>query len=229
MAVLKSATFIPPSFKSAPLIGLTGGIGSGKSTVASLLSELGCVIVDADAISRSTTSAGGRAMAAIAAVFGASFVGADGALDRIKMRELVFSEPAAKAKLEAIVHPLIRQLMQEKIATARTTSADSGCLAIVLDLPLLAEKTAFNGWRSQLDAVWVVDCSEKTQVTRVMARSGMTEAQVRTVMTNQASRSERRRIADVVITNDGGTLGDLKAAIIVASHFCDGLCTFNLL
>jgi dephospho-CoA kinase len=173
--------------------------------------DMGCTIVDADAISRSTTAAGGRAMAAIAAVFGASFVGADGALDRIQMRDLVFSDPAAKAKLESIVHPLIRQLMQEKIALAREKSTDSGCPAVVLDLPLLAEKTAFNGWISQLDAI----C--------------MTEAQVRTVMANQASRSERRRIADVVITNDGGTLGDLKAAIIAASHFCDGLCTFNLL
>jgi dephospho-CoA kinase len=229
VAVLKSLPLKPTSLKPLPLIGLTGGIGSGKSTVASILNDLGCEIVDADAISRSTTAAGGRAIAAIAFVFGASFVGADGALDRIKMRDLVFSDPAAKAKLESIVHPLIRQLMQEKIAAATKASATSGCLAIVLDLPLLAEKTAFNGWRSQLDAIWVVDCSEKTQVTRVMTRSGMTEAQVGAVILNQASRAERRRIADVVITNDSGTLSELKAAIIAASHFCDGLCTFKLL
>jgi dephospho-CoA kinase len=234
VAVLKSALLKQNnlqvfSCKHPPLIGLTGGIGSGKSAVASILNELGCIIVDADAISRSTTAAGGCAMVTIASVFGASLVGADGALDRIKMRDLVFSDPAAKTKLEAIVHPLIRQTMQAQIDIARQSAVDSGSRAIVLDLPLLAEKTTFNGWRSQLDAIWVVDCSETTQVTRVMARSGMTEAQVRAVMDNQASRADRRRIADVVITNDGCTLSELKAVIITASHFCDDIRTFNLL
>ncbi len=223
MAVLESS-----ASNVLPLIGLTGGIGSGKSTVASILKDLGCAIVDADAISRSTTASGGCAMAAIAAEFGTSFVGADGALDRIKMRDLVFADPAAKSKLEAIVHPFIRQAMQAKIAEVRKMPAESGCPAIVLDLPLLAEKTAFNGWRDQLDAVWVIDCSEEVQVARVAARSGMTRTQVQAVIANQAIRAERRRIADVVITNEGMALSDLKAAIITALSLGDSIRTVNL-
>ncbi len=210
MAILST-----PSF----LMGLTGGIGSGKSTVAGIFRELGAAIVDADAVSRKTTATGGRAIAAIETLFGNDYIGADGAMDRAKMRDLVFVDPEAKKKLEAILHPLIRQEMLDEIAQARRMSLQNACKTIVLDLPLLAEKTSFNGWRTQLDAVWVVDCTEATQIARVMNRSGMTESQVRAVMANQATRAQRCRIADVVITNDGCTISELKAAIIAASHF----------
>ncbi len=192
------------------LLGLTGGIGSGKSTVAHMLRELGATIVDADSISRATTAAGGSAMAAIRTVFGEDFVDATGALDRTKMRELVFADATAKQKLENITHPLIKQAMQDQIATATTPW-------VVLDLPLLAERTSFDGWRPLLDAVWVVDCLESTQITRVMARNQMPESQVRAVIENQASRQARLAIADVVITNEGLALVALK--LEVASAF----------
>jgi dephospho-CoA kinase len=205
---------------SQPLrIGLTGGIGSGKSTVARILQELGCAVVDADAISRATTGVGGRAIADIALAFGPELIDSNGALDRIKMRELVFADPSAKGRLEAIIHPLVHQTMQAHIAAASAQRVPHAYPAIVLDLPLLAEKTGFNGWRSRLDQVWVVDCSEKRQVDRVMARNGLTEVQIRAVMDNQATRAQRRQIADVVITNEDVTLQGLKAAIMTASHF----------
>jgi dephospho-CoA kinase len=192
------------------LLGLTGGIGSGKSTVAHMLRELGATIVDADAISRATTAAGGSAMAAIRTVFGEDFVDSAGALNRTKMRDLVFVDATAKQKLENITHPLIKQAMQDQIATATTPW-------VVLDLPLLAERTSFDGWRPLLDAVWVVDCLESTQITRVMARNQMLESQVRAVIENQASRQARLAIADVVITNEGLALAALK--LEVASAF----------
>ncbi len=188
------------------LFGLTGGIGSGKSTVATMLSDLGATVVDADAISRSTTAAGGGAMTAIRTAFGNAFIDSTGALDRAKMRELVFSDNRAKHKLEAITHPLIQRLMQEQIAAAITPW-------VVLDLPLLAERTGFAGWKPLLDVVCVVDCEEATQIKRVMARSQMTEPAVRAVIANQASRQARLAIADVVITNDALTLDALKLAV----------------
>ena len=188
------------------LIGLTGGIGSGKSTVAAMLQKHGATIVDADAISRATTAAGGAAIDAIRSVFGADFVDSTGALDRAKMRELVFSDPSAKHKLEAIVHPLIKSIMQQQIAEAKTE-------IVVLDLPLLAENTGFNGWRTVLDRVCVVDCLPQTQIDRVMARSGMTREQVQAVMANQASRAARLAIADVVICNENLSLEALEALV----------------
>jgi len=188
-------------------IGLTGGIGSGKSTVAGFLAELGATVVDADAISRASTAAGGVAMDAIEREFGVEFVDVSGALDRIKMRDLVFVDRSAKARLEAIVHPLIKVQMEQEIAQANTDF-------VVLDLPLLAESTSFHGWRAKLDAVWVVDCAEQTQVMRVMARNAMTESQVRAVIQNQASRQSRCAIADVVITNENIDLPALKTVII---------------
>jgi len=191
------------------LIGLTGGIGSGKSTVAHMLHELGATIVDADAISRATTAAGGSAIASIREVFGNDFVDSTGALDRTKMRELVFTDERAKQKLEAITHPLIRQTMQDQISAAKTPW-------VVLDLPLLAERTSFEGWKPLLDAVWVVDCAERTQIARVMARNQMLESQVLAVISHQASRQERLAIADVVITNEGLTLPALKLKVTSA-------------
>jgi len=185
------------------LIGLTGGMGSGKSTVAHMLHELGATIVDADAISRATTAAGGSAMTAIRSVFGNDFVDSTGALDRTKMRELVFADDRAKQKLESITHPLIKQAMQDQILAAKTP-------LVVLDLPLLAERTSFSGWKPLLDAVVVVDCLESTQVARVMARNQMLESQVRAVIKSQASRQSRLAMADVVIHNEDMTLATLK-------------------
>lgn len=187
------------------LLGLTGGIGSGKSTAAAMLQSLGATLVDADAISRSTTASGGRAMEDIRKVFGDAFVGSTGALDRLKMRELVFTDTLAKKKLENITHPLIKTIMQEQIAAATTDW-------VVLDLPLLAERTSFAGWKPLLDLVCVVDCDERTQIERVMARSQMSESAVRAVMANQASRGARLAIADVVIANETLGLDALKAA-----------------
>jgi dephospho-CoA kinase len=198
----------------ATLIGLTGGIGSGKSTAASILQGLGATIVDADAISRSTTATGGSAIPAIADIFGTDFVDSAGALDRAQMRELVFADSTAKAKLEAILHPLIQGEMTRQIAAA-------GSALVVLDLPLLAERTGFSGWKPQLNAVWVVDCCEATQIERVLARSTkqgqtMTVEQVQAVMRNQATRQERLAIADVVITNENIGLNQLTEVIISA-------------
>ncbi|MEY4294361.1 MAG: dephospho-CoA kinase [Pseudomonadota bacterium] len=193
----------------ATLIGLTGGIGSGKSTVAGILQGFGATVVDADAISRGTTAAGGAAMAAIRESFGADFVDSSGALDRAKMRDCVFSDTSAKQKLEAIVHPLIKQEMQRQIAAATSK-------LVVLDLPLLAENTGFNGWRAKLDMVCVVDCSPETQIQRVMKRSNMTAEQVLAVMANQATRQARLAIADVVITNEDLTLDALKLTVKAA-------------
>jgi dephospho-CoA kinase len=133
-------------------------------------------------------------------------------MDRAKMRELVFADASAKAKLEAIVHPLIQQGMQDQINSA----THAGRALIVLDLPLLAERTGFAGWRPKLDAVWVVDCPEEVQIARVKARSGMTEAQIRAVMQNQSSRQGRLAIADVVITNDSMGLNVLRSVVVAA-------------
>lgn len=177
-------------------VGLTGGIGSGKSTVAGMLAECGAAIIDADAISRQTTAPGGAAVALITQTFGADFVTADGALDRDHMRALVFSDPDAKRRLEAIIHPLVGAETARQAAQAQ----QAGRACIVFDVPLLVES---GRWRRQLDQVLVVDCSEETQISRVMARSGWTRQMVEQVMSGQASRMQRLAAADVCIDNDG--------------------------
>jgi dephospho-CoA kinase len=174
-------------------IGLTGGIGSGKSTVAQLLVARGCVLVDTDAIARDLTAPGGAAMPAIEEHFGSRVVGADGGLDRGAMRERVFADPAAKRALEAILHPLIADEAERRAAAA-------GDACVVFDVPLLAES---QHWRDRVERVLVVDCSEATQVARVMQRSGWNEDGVRRVIAAQATRDERRRCADALIVNDG--------------------------
>jgi dephospho-CoA kinase len=179
---------------SALRIGLTGGIGSGKSTVASLLAQHGAVIVDTDRIARELTLPGGAAVPAIATEFGSASIGADGGLDRARMRALVFADAREKRRLEAILHPLIG------IETERQTRAAAGAPAVVFDVPLLVES---GHWRARVDKVLVVDCSEATQVERVVARSGWTEGAVRAVISQQASRERRRACADAVIHNDG--------------------------
>ena len=174
-------------------IGLTGGIGSGKSTVAQRLVALGGVLVDTDAIARSLTLAGGAALPELQRVFGPEVVGSDGALDRDRMRSLVFSNAGAKTQLEAILHPLIG-------LEARRRADAAGDSVVVYDVPLLVESSH---WRRRVDRVLVVDCPEALQVARVMQRSGWSEAAVRAVIAQQASRARRRAAADAVIHNEG--------------------------
>lgn len=188
------------------LLGLTGGIGSGKTTVARRLAELGAVVIDADAIARSVTAPGGAAMPAIRTQFGDEFVTPDGALDRDRMRQRVFSDSQAKAQLEAIVHPLVGE------ETARQTRA---ALAkhppvIVFDVPLLVESAH---WRGRVDRVLVVDCSPATQIQRVVARNALEPAAVERIMSAQATREQRRAVADWVLLNEGLSLEQLYAQI----------------
>jgi dephospho-CoA kinase len=184
-------------------IGLTGGIGSGKSTVARRLVELGAVLVDTDAIARALTAPGGAALPTIAQDFGPQAIGADGAMDRDWMRARAFADPAVKARLEAILHPLIG-------TTARAQAAAAGGRTVVFDVPLLAES---GHWRARVDRVLVIDCGEQTQVQRVMARNSWPEEAVRRVIAQQATREQRRAIADAVILNDGISLVQLQAEV----------------
>ncbi|MEY2621086.1 MAG: Dephospho-CoA kinase [Pseudomonadota bacterium] len=187
-------------------IGLTGGIGSGKSTVAGMLSERGAAIIDADAISRATTAAGGAAMAAVRAQFGQAFITPEGALNRERMRDRVFQDPQARQQLEAIVHPLVAQ------ETARQAQAaiDAGHRCLVFDVPLLAESSH---WRGRVDRVLVVDCSAQTQISRVMARNGLKAEEVARIIAAQTSREKRLAIADWVIVNDGLSLDELRRQV----------------
>lgn len=195
-------------------IGLTGGIGSGKSTVASMLAALGAAVIDADAISRSVTAAGGRAIEPIRAQFGDAVIGADGAMDRQAMRAQVFSDPAARQRLEAIIHPLVATITQEQTQAALARRA--GCL--VFDVPLLVESG--KRWRQQVDRVWVVDCEPATQRERVMARSGLAAEEVDRIMAQQATRAQRLACADLVVFNQGLGLTALNAQVKqMARHF----------
>lgn len=195
-------------------IGLTGGIGSGKSTVAGMLAELGAVVIDADAISRSLTATGGRAIQAIRAQFGPEMVGADGAMDRQAMRARVFSDPSARQQLEAIIHPLVGQITREQAEAA--VAAGARCL--VHDVPLLVEGGA--RWRASLDRVLVVDCEAQTQRQRVITRSGLAAQEVDRIIAQQASRAQRLACADVVLFNQGLSLDALRVEVRqVAQHF----------
>jgi dephospho-CoA kinase len=187
-------------------LGLTGGIGSGKSTVAALFAECGASIIDADAISRQSTASGGSAITAIERAFGAVMLASDGSLDRDAMRALIFSHPEAKAQLESIIHPLVGQT----IAAQQLAAVQAGHRLVVLDIPLLVESSH---WRPKLDAVVVVDCAVETQIQRVMQRSQWTRAQVEQVIAAQASRQQRLAAADAVICNDGIDLATLKLQV----------------
>ena len=188
-------------------IGLTGGIGSGKSTVASMLARLGAAVIDADAISRSVTAKGGRAIAPIAEQFGAAMIGADGAMDRQAMRERVFSDPAARQQLEAIIHPLVGTITREQTEAAIA----QGASCLVFDVPLLVESG--QRWRRQVDRVWVVDCDTATQRERVIARSGLAAEEIDRIIAQQASRAQRLACADGVVFNQGLSLHALQAQV----------------
>jgi len=193
-------------------IGLTGGIGSGKSTVAALLAAHGASVIDTDAISRRLTAPGGAALPAVATAFGGEFIDASGALDRPRMRALAFADPQARLRLEAILHPLIGA------ETQRQAQAAAACVT-VFDVPLLVES---GHWRERVDKVLVVDCRETTQIERVVARSGWTRAAVQAVVAQQASRAQRRACADAVIYNDGIDGAELAVQVqALWKHWCD--------
>lgn len=174
-------------------VGLTGGIGSGKTTVANILQARGAAVIDTDQIAHQLTAPGGAAIPQIHTQFGAAFLTPEGAMDRAKVREYVFAEPAAKARLESILHPLIR------IETERAAEESRG-LYLVFVVPLLVESGA---WKGRVSRVLVVDCPEEVQVARVMSRSALTETQVRAIMAAQVPRQVRLAAADDVIVNDG--------------------------
>lgn len=174
-------------------VALTGGIGSGKSTVAEQFASLGVFVSDADAISHQLTGPDGEAIAAIAAAFGAEMIDATGALDRRRMRQQVFTDPAARRRLEGILHPLIRARML----------AESGAIEApyaLLMIPLLLE----TGQQAMVDRVLVVDLPEPLQIARVQERSGLAPEQIRRIIESQVNRAERLAAADDVIDNSGG-------------------------
>jgi dephospho-CoA kinase len=187
-------------------LGLTGGIGSGKSTVAALLAEHGATIIDADAISRATTAIGGAAIASIREIFGAAMITNQGALDRESMRKRIFSDPSAKRRLENIIHPLVGDAINTEVQAALA----DGAKCIVFDIPLLVESPH---WRRRLQRVLVVDCLPATQIARVRQRNALLEDQIIQIMSTQATRTNRLAAADVVLFNDGQDLGTLATQV----------------
>lgn len=205
-------------------LGVTGGIGSGKSTVTRILAELGSpgtvAVVDADAIARSLTAPGGAAIPCIAQTFGPGAIAPDGSLNRDWMRQRAFSDPAVRQQLEAILHPLVHSHSQAQAAQAEAR----GARLVVLDIPLLAESVAkhntagqglqSNHWLAMLDAVLVVDCTPATQIARVMARNGLEQTAVQRILDAQATRTQRKALATWVILNDGIGLDALRQEIL---------------
>ena len=175
------------------IVGLTGGIGSGKSTVADQFVALGAALVDTDQIAHELTGPQGTAMPALESAFGPSIINHQGALDRAVMRQLAFSQPEAKTRLESILHPLIRQISADRCSKAATPY-------VILAVPLLIESGTY---RERCDRIAVVDCPESLQIERVMQRSGLSETEVRQIMQNQATRAMRLSLADDVIENSG--------------------------
>ncbi len=187
-------------------LGLTGGIGSGKSTVAALLAQLGAAVIDADAISRTLTAAGGLAMEAIRKAFGDALITPTGALDRDRMRALAYTDASARQRLQAIIHPLVGQQTWQQASAAE--AAGHPCL--VFDVPLLVES---DSWRKKVGQVLVVDCTAETQIDRVMKRSALTHDAVEAIIAAQASRPHRLKAADAVIFNNGISLGVLELQV----------------
>lgn len=193
-----------PARQPVRRVGLTGGIGSGKSTVCRILRDLGAWIVDTDAIAHRLTAPGGRALPAIAAQFGAEVIAGNGAMDRARMRERVFADPAQRRALEAILHPMIGEDTR-----AEAAAAPEGAI-VVFDVPLLVES---GRWRDQVDRILVVDCPVETQIARVMQRNGWTADAVQRIIDQQASRAQRLAVADDVIVNDGLELEELATEV----------------
>lgn len=193
-----------PARQPVRRVGLTGGIGSGKSTVCRILRDLGAWIVDTDAIAHRLTAPGGRALPAIAAQFGAEVIADNGAMDRTRMRERVFADPAQRRALEAILHPMIGEDTR-----AEAAAAPQGAI-VVFDVPLLVES---GRWRDQVDRILVVDCPVETQIARVMQRNGWTADAVQRIIDQQASRAQRLAVADDVIVNDGLELEELATEV----------------
>jgi dephospho-CoA kinase len=181
-------------------VGLTGGIGSGKSTVAAMLVDCGAVCVDTDAIARQLTQANGAALPALSAAFGPDILDAQGALNRDRMRTLVFSDVTQRKRLEGILHPLIG-------AQAEGQALAAGDRPVVFDVPLLADSPR---WRERVSRILVVDCSEATQIARVMQRNAWSAEMVQSVIAQQTPRPQRRRVADAVMLNDGLTIEALR-------------------
>lgn len=190
----------------AMLLGLTGGIGSGKSTVAALLGRHGAALIDADAISRAATARGGVAIDQIAEQFGENYLLPDQSLDRDRMRALAFESGAARTKLEAIVHPIVGAEIQRQVDLALSKSVR----CIVIEIPLLVES---GRWRKRLSRVLAVDCSEKTQVGRIARRNGLDAAQAMKIIGVQAPRDARLSAADIVVQNDLDSMSVLEAQV----------------
>ena len=184
-------------------VGLTGGIGSGKSTVAQLLLARGAVLIDADAISRAVTAPGGSALHSIAAAFGSDFISAAGVLDRDRLRQATFSEPLLRQRLEAIVHPLVGA----EVARQERVAMTAGSLCVVFDIPLLVES---GRWRQRVDLVLVIDCLPEVQINRVLARSALERSAVERIIASQASRAQRLYCADIVVFNSGTSMPPLQ-------------------
>ncbi len=187
------------------VVGLTAGIGCGKSTVAELFAKHGAGIIDTDAIAHRLTQSGGEAIAAIRAAFGKDYITEDGALDRAKMRKLIFSDAVAKQRLELILHPLIHEQAKVKLSQLQTKPY------VIIAVPLLPESPAF---RQLVQRVLVVDCDETIQIARVTGRSRISEEEVRNIIAQQTPRAERLRLADDVIHNDDG-LDNLSEQVAV--------------
>lgn len=183
-------------------VGLTGGIGSGKSEVSARLARRGAVLIDADRIAREVVEPGTPGLAAVVAEFGPEVLRPDGTMDREKVGSIVFADEGRRAALNAIVHPLVGRRMQELVEAAAPDAV------VVFDVPLLAE----NGLAGMYDVVVVVDAPEETQLARLTGRRGMSEEAARARMAAQATREQRRAVADHVIDNSG-TLADLEAQV----------------
>jgi len=185
-------------------IGLTGGIGCGKSRVAEKFAQLGAAVIDTDKIAHALTAPGSETLETIAAQFGSGYLQSDGSLDRAKLRRLIFADPDAKARLEALLHPLIRrQVAAEAAALTRPPY-------VIIVIPLLLETGQY---QEQIHRILVVDCDEARQISRTMTRSSLAEAEVRTIMRHQENRATRLQRADDVVTNNG-TLEEMEAQVI---------------
>jgi len=187
-------------------IGVSGGIGSGKSTICKIFERRGATLIDLDGLSRASTAEGGSAIQEVKRVFGSDFIDPSGAMDRKKMRALVFSEPLARAKLESIIHPLIASLAARQAKEAQKT----GAARIVFDIPLLLESSH---WRSSLDKVVMVDCLLDTQIRRVQDRSGLSAPEVHAIIQVQSTRAQRLHAADAVVFNENKSLLEIEREI----------------